>query len=242
MSDKVVIRNALISVYKKTREVAQRTKELEELGFKIYASEGTAKFLTQNGVKVIDVERLTGFPPILDRRVVTLHPKIHAGILSKSKKNHEEELNKLGVPRFDLIIVDIYPVWEMLKLGSLEKVLELIDIGGPTMLRAAAKNFNNGRIVICDVRDVKLVIGKLKVSGEVDFKTRKKLAAKVFALMEKYDGAIARFLSETQAQGPTLKFNFSDGRKLRYGENPHQKGWFYEGEGAPDQLATHRFK
>src|SRR3990167_40247 len=200
-------KNALVSVYRKSQQVIQVAADLTALGFKIYASHGTAQFLAQNRVKVVDIEKLTGFPPVLDHIVVSLHPRIHAGILAKNTKEHEAQLKKLEIPKFDLVIVDLYPVWEGMRTGNLEKTLDLIDIGGPTMLRAAAKNFNNGRVVVCDVRDVKLVIGKLKVSGEVDFKTRKKLAAKVFALMEKYDGAIVDFLSEAQAQGPTLRFN-----------------------------------
>jgi len=234
-------KNALVSVYRKSQQVVQVAADLKNLGFKIYASRGTARFLAQNRVKVVDIEKLTGFPPILDHRVVSLNPRIHAGILAKNTKEHEVQLKKLEIPKFDLVIVDLYPVWEGMRTGNLEKTLDLIDIGGPTMLRAAAKNFNNGRVVVCDVRDVKLVISKLKVSGEVDFETRKKLAAKVFAMMEKYDGAIADFL-RNEAKGQALELKFGKGKKLRYGENPHQKGWFYEGEGVRDQLAIQKFK
>ncbi len=235
-------RNALISVYRKTRSVIRLAKKIENLGFRIYASEGTAKFLSKNKVKVVDISKLTGFPPILNHHVVTLHPKIHAGILAKETKKHEEELKRIRIPKIDLIIVDIYPVWEGIKSGSLEKVLNLIDIGGPTMLRAAAKNFNNNRTVICEMKDANLVINQIKKTGEVEYKTRRKLAAKVFDLMEKYDGSIARFLENNEPEGLTLKVSFNAGQKLRYGENPHQRGWFYKDESVRDPLAIQKFK
>lgn len=222
--------NALISVYRKDRRLYRIAKKIEGIGFKIYASNGTAKLLSQNKIKVINIEELTGFPPILNHRVVSLHPKIHAGILAKESINHELELEKFKIPKFSLVIVDLYPVWEATRLGNLEKVLDLIDIGGPTLLRAAAKNFDNGRVVLCDLRDANIVLEQLKNGGEVDFKTRKKLAAKVFNLMERYDREIAEFLSEDRRQ------------KLRYGENPHQIGWFYHDESDLDSLAAQKFK
>ncbi|MEX0616567.1 MAG: bifunctional phosphoribosylaminoimidazolecarboxamide formyltransferase/IMP cyclohydrolase [Candidatus Woykebacteria bacterium] len=241
-------KSALISVYKKTSQLITLAHKLKELGFRIYASGGTEKFLLGKDVEVVNVEKLTGFPPILDHRVVTLHPKIHAGILSKNTKEHEDELKILKVSKFDLVIVDLYPVWEGIKSGNLEKVLDMVDIGGPTMLRAAAKNFNNERIVVCDMSDTALVVSQLESNGQVDFEVRKKLAAKVFSLMEKYDGAIASFLSSdpdrlsVDKSDRTIALSFNQGKKLRYGENPHQKAWVYAGESNKDPLAIQKFK
>ncbi len=234
-------KNALVSVYKKTPQVIKFAKNLTRLGFNIYASSGTAEFLFQNKIEVIDVEKLTGFPAILDHRVVTLHPKIHAGILAKETNENLTQLKKLKIPKFDLVVVDLYPVWNGIKSSDVEKALDLVDIGGPTLLRGAAKNFNNGRIVICDIKDANLVTRQLKREGEVGFETRKKLAAKVFKLMEKYDGAIAEFL-ENKAKVETLNLKFSQETKLRYGENPHQKASFYQNENSKDSLAIQKFK
>ena len=221
-------RNCLISIYSKNKRIVSFAKQLDRLGFNIYSSEGTAKYLKQNKIETINIQKLTGFPPIIDHRVVTLHPKIHAGILAKNTKDHEKELRQLKIPKFNLIIVDIYPVWDGIKSGNLEKVLDLIDIGGPSMLRAAAKNFNNGSTVVCDVRDLSWVVDRIEKNGEVNLEERKKLAAKVFKLMLRYDSAIAEFLSEDKKQ------------KLRYGENPHQKGWF-EPDSNIDPLAIQNF-
>lgn len=234
-------RNCLISVYSKNKRIVSVVKQLVRLGFNIYSSEGTDKYLKQNKIETINIQRLTGFPPILDHRVVTLHPKIHAGILAKSTRGHEKELRRLKIPKFNLIIVDVYPVWDVIKSGNLEKVLDLIDIGGPTMLRAAAKNFNNGSTVVCDMSDLSWVVDQIKINGEVDLGERKKLAARVFSLMERYDGAVSRFLARTQAHGPTSVPKFLGIKKLRYGENPHQKGW-YEPDSTTDSLAIQNFK
>ena len=161
-------RNCLISIYSKNKRIVSFAKQLDRLGFNIYSSEGTAKYLKQNKIETINIQKLTGFPPIIDHRVVTLHPKIHAGILAKNTKDHEKELRQLKIPKFNLIIVDIYPVWDGIKSGNLEKVLDLIDIGGPSMLRAAAKNFNNGSTVVCDVRDLSWVVDRIEKNGEVN--------------------------------------------------------------------------
>lgn len=229
MKNKKLGRNALISVYRKSNVVAKLGKKIHDLGFRIYSSGGTAQFLRKNKVKVVDVIGLTGFPPILDHRVVTLHPKIHAGILAKEVKDHENQLRERKIPKFDLLIVDLYPVWEGIKSGSLNETLDLIDIGGPAMLRAAAKNFNNGRIVVCDLNDTDEIIDQLEKNNEVDFETRKRLAGKVFGLMKEYDGVISDFLGS------------GENRKLKYGENPHQEGWFSAGVSSSDALSLQKF-
>lgn len=234
-------RRALLSVYSK-EGIVLFAEKLREFDFEIVSSGGTAKVLREARIPVIEVSEITGYPSILDHRVVTLHPKIHGGILAKKTPEHDAELEEHNIGRFELVCVDLYPVFEAIRKGdaTIESVMELTDIGGPTLLRGAAKNHNNGVTVICDPADRLLVLDELEKNGEVSDKTRLILAQKVFQLMSEYDGAIADFINRQRGILNWRQF-FTDGQKLRYGENPHQGGWLYQDPSSIDPLSVWRF-
>ncbi len=215
-------RRALISVFYK-EGIEEFAAGLEKLGFDIISSGGTARHLKEKGVRVMDVMALTGLPPILSHRVVTLHPKIHGGILAKQTPEHEKELERYGIPRFHLICVDLYPVWEALakENATIESVMESTDIGGPAMLRAAAKNHDNGVVVICDPFDRQRVLEELQKQGEVSEKLRLELAAKVFGLMARYDASIWQFLAAQRGE-EVLSLFLQHVSQLAYAENRSQ--------------------
>lgn len=187
-------RNALISVYNKGGIVGF-AKGLHDLGFTIFSSGGTAQTIQGSGTPVIDVAKLTGFPAILDHRVVTLSPKIHGGILALNTPEHNADMKKYKLTRFHLVCGDLYPVQTEIARhdATIDSVMNQTDIGGPTMIRGAAKNHKNV-IVICDPGDRKEVLRLLKETGDIPPKMRQMLAAKVFDLMSDYDEAIAQFL------------------------------------------------
>ncbi|MFA5021126.1 MAG: hypothetical protein WC517_03645 [Patescibacteria group bacterium] len=190
---------ALLSVFCK-KNIVPFAQALIALDYKIVSSGGTAKHLAAAGIAVTDVAKITGYPPILGHRVVTLHPKIHGGILAKLE--HEAELRQLRMHRFSLVCVDLYPVWEALTdpNATISQVAEFTDIGGPTMIRGAAKNFENGVTVICDPADRTRVIIQLCEQDEVSSELRQELASKVFNLMARYDAAIYHFLAKDDPQ------------------------------------------
>lgn len=234
-------KRALISVYYKDG-IPQFAANLKKLGYEIVSSGGTAKHLGEKGIEVVDVFEITGIPPILSHRVVTLHPKIHGGILAEKTPEHEEELKKYGIERFDIVCVDIYPVWEALgnQNATVQSVMGLTDIGGPTMLRAAAKNHNNGVTVICDPADRQRVIDELEAFGKVGSRLRQELAGKVFNLMARYDASIANFFNEEN--GILAKMIFmGNAVKLAYGENRNQSPAYLFPGSSGDPLALHRF-
>jgi len=187
-------RNAFLSVYDK-EGIVEFAKGLVELGFKLYSSGGTAAKLKENGLNTVDVSVLTGFPPILGHRVVTLHPNVHGGILAKDTPEHNEELAKYGMHRFNLVCVNLYPLQEEVESedATVESVIEKTDIGGPTLLRAAAKNYENV-IVVSDPDDMDKVLSMLSKDKSVSKEVRLALAVKVFRLMENYNKAGADFL------------------------------------------------
>lgn len=209
---------ALISVYeKKNPDIAGFAQALVGLGWKIISSGGTARYLTENGIAVQDVAELVGGGAILGHRVVTLSREVHAGLLARDCKEDQAELDSLGIPRIDLVCCDFYPLSaEIAKPGaSIDSVIEQTDIGGPTMVRSAAKG---GRIVICDPSDRELVLGQLQLSGEVCEETRQYLRAKAEFIVANYCLESARFHSEGDFDGVL-------GRKcieLAYGENRDQ--------------------
>jgi phosphoribosylaminoimidazolecarboxamide formyltransferase/IMP cyclohydrolase len=218
-------KRALISVYDKTN-ILEFAKKLNELGYEIVSTGGTYKILKENSIDVIEVSQITGFEEIMDGRVKTLHPNIHAAILARRDNQSDlATLEKMNVKPIEIVAVNLYPFFEKQKLNlSEEELTEFIDIGGPTMLRAAAKNYKDV-IVIVDPKDYEIILEKL-AKDEFDIAFRKKLASKVFSLTSAYDAAIANFLGD-QEPGEYSCFSYKLSSKLRYGENPHQQGWLY---------------
>jgi len=221
-----MLTRALISVFDKTG-VLELAQFLVSKNVEILSTGGTFKYLKENGVPVIEVSDVTGFEEILDGRVKTLHPIIHSGILAvRDDKKHMDTLERLGIKTIDMVVVNLYPFFEKVKEDlTFEEKVEFIDIGGPTMLRAASKNFQDV-IVLSDVNDYSNIIEQLKNSGEVDYATKKKLAGKVFNLMAAYDAAISNFLLDEEYP-EYLAVSYRKSMDLRYGENPHQSAAYY---------------
>lgn len=217
---------ALISVSDKTG-IVDFAKELESLGVKILSTGGTKRKLEEAGVKVLGVSEYTGSPEILDGRVKTLHPKIHAGLLADLRNpDHVKQLKEFGAEAIELLVVNLYPFEQTIsKEHSFDEAIENIDIGGPTMIRAAAKNHANVAVVV-DPNDYAVVIEELKAGGITD-ETKKKLAAKVFMNTAYYDGLISNYLVEEKFP-EMLTLPYRKVQTLRYGENPHQEAAFYK--------------
>lgn len=234
---------ALISVYDK-EGVAEFGRALAEMGFEIVSTGGTASALRRAGVDVTDVSEITGFPEVLDGRVKTLHPRIHAGILARSTPEHVEALEKLDVTPIDVVAVNLYPFQRTVDSGAGEaEVRENIDIGGPSMARAAAKNSDRVAVIV-DPADYPVVVAELRENGSVSHKTRARLAAAAFQHTAAYDAAIASYFASSAAslpeqpeqqerqgaiQGLGREFTLGGAmiQTLRYGENPHQSAAFY---------------
>lgn len=222
-----MIKRALISVFDK-EGVLDFSKFLSDNGVEVISTGGTYKHLKENGVKVIEVNEVTNFPEMLDGRVKTLHPILHAGILAiRNNVEHMKTIKERNIETIDMVIVNLYPFFEKVKedLDFDEKV-EFIDIGGPTMLRAAAKNFQDV-VVISDKEDYITVMEEMKATGEVSYSLRKKLAGKVFNLMSAYDAAISNFLLGDEEYPEYISVSYKKMQDLRYGENPHQKAAYY---------------
>ena len=221
---------ALISVWNK-EGVDKLARELHELGYKIVSSGGTARFLRERGIPVVEVSEITGFPEILDGRVKTLHPKVYGGILYRDwVEKDKEQLEELGIEPIEVVVVNLYPFEEKSKENlPLRELLEFIDIGGPTLIRAAAKNFPRVS-VLTDPQDYGWFIEKLK-KGELTEEDRARLAVKAFAHTSYYDSVIYNTLKgltefEENLKEETVPMKLKE--ELRYGENPHQRGWLYE--------------
>jgi phosphoribosylaminoimidazolecarboxamide formyltransferase/IMP cyclohydrolase len=227
------IERALISVSDK-RGVVEFARGLAALGVEILSTGGTAKELAANGIPVIQVSDYTGSPEILDGRVKTLHPKIHGGILARRDvPEHLEQLRQLGIGRIDLVAVNLYPFEATVARPDCtwEEAVENIDIGGPSMIRSAAKNHDAVTVVV-DPADYEVVLEELRSRGEVSRETNRRLAQKAFALTARYDGAIATYLgswSDGQRRRFPLTFHLTQpqAQELRYGENPHQSAALY---------------
>jgi phosphoribosylaminoimidazolecarboxamide formyltransferase/IMP cyclohydrolase len=219
---------AIVSVSDKTG-VTDFAKGLSQLGFEIFSTGGTKKALAEAKVPVKSVSEITGFPEILDGRVKTLHPMVHGGILANRKiAAHMEELKKHNIGEINLVAVNLYPfVQTVSKEGvTLDEALENIDIGGPTMIRAAAKNFPSVMVVV-DPADYPLVLEKLK-KGDLDLDERKRLAQKAFQHVALYDTAISQYLrKDTEGFPEDMTIALKQRYGLRYGENPHQPAAFY---------------
>lgn len=222
---------ALISVSDKTGIVEFATK-LQELGVEILSTGGTAKMLKEANLLVTGVSEVTGFPECLDGRVKTLHPSIHAGLLAmRGNKEHMEQIEKLDITPIDLVVVNLYPFKETISRPgvSLEDAIENIDIGGPTMLRSAAKNYQDVAVVI-DPRDYDVVINEMKETGKVSVDTKFRLSGKVFEYTAAYDALIANYMRQARGEEgypEKLTLTFEKAQDMRYGENPHQKAAFY---------------
>ena len=225
-----MIKRALISVSDKGGIVALAT-ELNRLGVEILSTGGTAKLLREENIPVKDVSEVTGFAECLDGRVKTLHPVIHGGILAiRDNKEHMETLNTLGITPIDLVVINLYPFKETIQREGVtfEEAIENIDIGGPTMLRSAAKNYRDVTVVT-DPRDYQQVLEEIQKQGETSLETRYKLALKVFQHTSHYDTLIANYLGGDLMKSlpEVLTLTFEKQQDLRYGENPHQKASFY---------------
>lgn len=221
-------KRALISVFDK-EGVLDFAKFLVSKDVEIISTGGTYRYLKENGIDVIEVNQVTNFNEMLDGRVKTLHPLIHAGILAiRDNKEHMDTLEKEHINTIDYVVVNLYPFFDKVKEDlSFDEKVEFIDIGGPTMLRAAAKNFQDV-VVISNKEDYNNVKEEIIESGEVSFKTKRKLAGKVFNLMSAYDAAISNFmLSEEDEYPEYLSVSYRKMQDLRYGENSHQKAVVY---------------
>jgi len=219
------IKSALISVFDKNG-IETIAKKLNSLGIKIFSTGGTELYLKEIGIPVIKIEDITSYPSILGGRVKTLHPKVFGGILSRRNNEKDtEDINNYEIPTIDLVIVDLYPFEKTVESGESENnIIEKIDIGGVSLIRAAAKNFKD---VICvsSKDDYNNFINLLeKNSGEFDEITRRKYAARAFNISSHYDTAIFNYFNNEKN---TYKSSFINGKSLRYGENPHQNGIYF---------------
>ena len=221
-------KRALISVSDKTN-IVEFAKGLEKHGFEVISTGGTYTHLKNNGVSCISIEDVTHFPEILEGRVKTLHPKIHGGLLSKrGNELHNKHVAENNIEYIDLVCVNLYPFEATVKKEGVseEEIIENIDIGGPSMLRSAAKNFNDVAVVT-DINDYSKILEELEQGG-ISYETRRALAIKVFNTTASYDAAIANYFNKKDNLVPeklTLSYTLQD--SLRYGENPHQKAYHY---------------
>ena len=239
MSDVRPVRRALLTVYDKTG-VVELGRALVELGATLVSSGGTAQTLSDAGLPVTPVEEVTAFPEMLGGRVKTLHPKIHGGLLADRRRTeHVEELAEHGIEPFDLLVSNLYPFRETVASGAgFEDVIEKIDIGGPAMVRAAAKNFASVGVVVDPARYGELVL-ELRREGGLTLETRRASAAAAFAHTAAYDAAVAAWFAGQDADGALPGFvglAFEKAGDLRYGENPHQRGGLYAEVGGPGVL------
>jgi len=221
-----VIRRALISVYDKTN-ILEFAQFLQNNCIEIISTGGTYNYLVKNGINVTEVSEVTGSEEILDGRVKTLHPVIHGGILAiRDNKEHMDTIERKNIKPIDMVVVNLYPFFEKVKEDiTFEEKVEFIDIGGPTMLRSAAKNFRDV-LVVTDINDYDDIIEQLKENNEVDYNIRKRLAGKVFNLTSSYDAAISNFMLDYDYP-EYLSLSYRKLSNLRYGENPHQSAACY---------------
>lgn len=225
------MKRALISVYDKTG-IVEFSKSLTDLGWKIISTGGTYKALKEAGIKVLEVEDVTDFPEILDGRVKTLNPYIHGGILyRRDDKAHLKTIEDMKINPIEMVVNNLYPFEETIKKANVsqEEIIENIDIGGPSMIRAAAKNYAHVTVIV-DPQDYSSIIEQLKDNGDTCVETRRYLARKVFNYTAYYDTLISNYFNKIDEElfpdKLTLAYNKSN--ELRYGENPHQRASFYD--------------
>ncbi len=222
------MKRALVSVSDKSGLV-EFVKGLESFGWQIIATGGTQRLLEQEGVKTIGISDVTGFPEICDGRVKTLHPKVHGGLLARrDEENHLQALRENGIEFIDLVCVNLYPFRQTIANPdvTMEDAIENIDIGGPSMLRSAAKNYRDVTVV-CDPADYKAVLDEIAQGGNTTVETRLALSAKAYTHTAQYDSCIATFMREKAGLSEKLFLEFDVKQSLRYGENPHQSAKFY---------------
>ena len=219
-------KRALISVFDKTG-ILEFAKFLDKKGVEIISTGGTYKYLKENGLTVLDVSEVTNFKEMLDGRVKTLHPNIHGGILAiRDNDEHMETIKNEGIETIDFVVVNLYPFFKEVQTDkTFDEKIEFIDIGGPTMLRSAAKSFKDVT-VICNIEDYEKVMQEIENNGDVTFETKKRLAGKVFNLTSAYDAAISNFLLKDEYPN-YLSMSYEKKFDLRYGENPHQSSAYY---------------
>ncbi len=225
------IRRALLSVYDKTG-VAQFAETLSDMGVEIISSGGTAEAIEKAGVKVRRVQEWTGFPEMLGHRVVTLHPKVHGAILAlRENPDHVEDIEKYGIEPLDLVCVGLYPFEEVIARegATFEDAVEMIDIGGPTMVRAAAKNHRYVTVVTEPTQYARVLEEMKNTGGQVSAELRYEYARQAFAVTAQYDAAISRYLNRlvNEPLPERLTLSYRKLREVRYGENPHQLGAVY---------------
>src|SRR5690554_7442763 len=227
MDNSKKIQTALISVFSK-EGLAPIVQKLNEQGVKIYSTGGTEKFINDLGIDVIAVEDITEYPSILGGRVKTLHPKVFGGILNRQdNEGDKKEMEQYSIPQLDLVIVDLYPFEKTVASGASEEdIIEKIDIGGISLIRAAAKNFKD-TVCVSSVSDYSEFLELIsEKNGTTTIQDRKRFAAKAFNVSSHYDSAIFNYFNSNQDIA-SLKISETQGQVLRYGENPHQKGFFY---------------
>lgn len=221
---------ALVSVSDKTG-VVDLARRLTNMGYEIISSGGTCKLIRDNGIEVVEVSDYTGFPECFDGRIKTLHPKIEGGILfQRSNKEHVKHAKEIGIAPIDIVVCNLYPFREKYNSKSThEEIIENIDIGGPTMLRAAAKNYVD-IAVVTEPKDYELILSELEEKGGVSLDTKTKLARQVFNHTAQYDAMIANYFNEKAgiSYPEQLTLTFDKKQDLRYGENPHQTAAFYQ--------------
>jgi phosphoribosylaminoimidazolecarboxamide formyltransferase/IMP cyclohydrolase len=221
------IKSALVSVYYKDR-LAPLLEALHQQGVTIYSTGGTQSFIESLGIKVVPVEALTDYPSILGGRVKTLHPKVFGGILARRENSEDiSQLVQYGIPEIDLVIVDLYPFEETVAAGKSEaELIEKIDIGGISLIRAAAKNFNHTVIIASKNQYDELLNILVEKNGCTALEDRRRFAAQAFNVSSHYDTVIFNYFNQSE-NIDALKVSETQARTLRYGENPHQKGWFF---------------
>lgn len=220
------IKSALISVFSKNG-LEEIVRELDRLGVKLYSTGGTQQFIEKLGVPVEAVENITAYPSILDGRVKTLHPKVFGGLLARREKAHLAQLEEYDIPEIDLVIVDLYPFEQTLKNTDDEnEIIEKIDIGGVSLIRAAAKNFKDVVVVPSQLEYPMIFSILAEKQGFTDLADRKELARRAFKVASNYDTAIFNYFNEG-SDDLVFKYSIHESNVLRYGENPHQRGVFY---------------
>ena len=236
MADNKKIKTALVSVFHKENldKIIQR---LNELNVKILSTGGTKTFIESLGVEVTSVESLTGYPSILGGRVKTLHPKVFGGILSRRDNQGDvSQLTEYEIPEIDLVIVDLYPFEDTVASGAAEQdIIEKIDIGGISLIRAAAKNFKDVVIVPSQNEYVPLLELLMEKNGEFSLSDRKWFASKAFGVSSHYDAAIFNYFNQ-ENDADKERISLNDGHVLRYGENPHQKATFFKFNNTPGEV------
>ena len=225
MSTQKTIQSALISVFSKDG-LEPIVRQLHEQNVTLYSTGGTEEFINKLGISVVPVEKITSFPEILGGRVKTLHPKIFGGILNRQDNSSDvEQMKEFDIPQIDLVIVDLYPFEKTVASGASEAdIIEKIDIGGISLIRAAAKNFKD-TVIVASVNEYALLLDLISTqNGATTLEQRKMMASKAFHVSSNYDSAIFNYFNTDET---IFKASIDNGQVLRYGENPHQKGFFF---------------